>query len=253
MRIEKSVTSISWIPSESMKGPFKLGMSLGVTHYDAPLPEKIDDLEALRMDDRFRFANELKAWIDVEDGEIKEFGYSGGGHIGNTTVRVGPGKVVFKGVSMPDLRLEPTLGKGWIRFVQTTGGKTGAGRQLPRPTRRPPFVSLGMPLVWTTLALTIHADGRCEHEVVGATPFPRHWIYDENGDLSKKVGVVSMNTWFKAVYGRRTPWGGRDMPALVAPAESPLERLVSGQIMGTKPSIFELQRGQYLTRQDEPG
>ena len=76
MRIESSITSISWIPSEAIKGmvkmPFEVG---GVAHYDKPLPDVIDvnDLEAMRDNDRFRFANHLKAWIRVENGRIAHF------------------------------------------------------------------------------------------------------------------------------------------------------------------------------------
>ncbi len=48
-----------------------------------PPPEKIDDLEALRDEDRFRFANILDAWVEVDEkGKIKDFGYSGGAHDG---------------------------------------------------------------------------------------------------------------------------------------------------------------------------
>ena len=38
--------------------------------------------------DRFRFANELNGWIDVEDGKIVGHGQGGGGHIGSTTLRL---------------------------------------------------------------------------------------------------------------------------------------------------------------------
>jgi len=61
MRVASSVLSVSWIPSEAIPGPMKVPMELGIGHYDEPLPETVDDLEALRRDDRFRFANELRA------------------------------------------------------------------------------------------------------------------------------------------------------------------------------------------------
>ena len=77
MRIESSVTSLSWIPSEAIKGMTKLPFERGVTHYDKPPPDVIDDLEALRRADRFRFANVLRAWIEVEDGRVVGHGYTG--------------------------------------------------------------------------------------------------------------------------------------------------------------------------------
>ena len=67
MRITSSVTSISWIPSEAIPGTMKVPMLLGIAHYDLPPPEAVDDLEQLRRTDRFRFANELRAWIDVDE------------------------------------------------------------------------------------------------------------------------------------------------------------------------------------------
>ena len=36
---------------------------VGVAHYDEPPPEVLEDLDALREADRFRFANRLNAWI----------------------------------------------------------------------------------------------------------------------------------------------------------------------------------------------
>jgi len=68
MRVESSVTSITWIPSEAIEGMPKLPFEAGIAHYDEPLPDRIVDLEAMHENDLFREANELKAWIDVEDG-----------------------------------------------------------------------------------------------------------------------------------------------------------------------------------------
>ena len=86
MRIDASVTSISWIPSEAITGlATKLPFESGMAHYDQPPPDVIEDLEELRKADRFRFANELRGWIEVADGRIVDHGQSGGGRIGSTT------------------------------------------------------------------------------------------------------------------------------------------------------------------------
>ena len=63
MRIESSVTAVSWIPSEAITGPSKIPFELGVTHYDQPPPDTLEDLEELRTSDRFREANELRAFV----------------------------------------------------------------------------------------------------------------------------------------------------------------------------------------------
>ncbi len=50
MRIEKSVTSVTWIPSEAIEGMPKLPFELGITHYDEPPPDRLapGQLEELR-------------------------------------------------------------------------------------------------------------------------------------------------------------------------------------------------------------
>ena len=49
MRIESSVTTLSWIPSEAVTGPAnKTVFESGITHYDSPPPDVIGDLDSLR-------------------------------------------------------------------------------------------------------------------------------------------------------------------------------------------------------------
>ena len=78
MRIESSVTAISWIPSEAVKGLPKIPFTMGVAHYDDPPPDVIEDLDAMRDADAFREANELRAFIEVaDDGSITDAGHLG--------------------------------------------------------------------------------------------------------------------------------------------------------------------------------
>ena len=160
------------IPSEAVDGLTKLPFDVGIAHFDDPPPDVIDDLEALRAADRFRFANELRAWIEVEDGRITRYGHCGGGRIGATTMRLGGRGVTIPAVPFPDLRPAPEVGTDAVRFVQTAGGRTGV--PTPRRVNRPPFVQVAAPLAWTTLALTISVDGTARFEMTGASPFPRH-------------------------------------------------------------------------------
>jgi hypothetical protein len=254
MRHTSSVTSVSWIPSEAIPGPMKIPFSLGIGHYDQPLPDRLDDLMAWRDADMFRFANRLEAWIEVDgDGTISGHGYSGGGLIGSTTMRLGPASTTFAAMSFPDLQGEPEVGDGWVRFRQTVGGRTGA--PMPRTVRRKPFVQYAAPTVWTTLELTLHADGRAEGRLVGASPFPRHWVYDDDGELTAKSGLTDFNAWSKRCFGDHSPWGDVDSPAVVAEAETALERVLSQSIMkrGKKPRVRALAEGDELTRQGEDG
>ena len=255
MRIESSVTSISWIPSEAITGALmKMPFEMGATHYDQPPPDAVEDLEALRVADRFRFANRLQAWIEVSDGRIVGHGYGGecGGLIGSTTVKLGRLKTTFAAVALSDLRPEPVVTETAVRFVQSAGGRTGLA--MPRPVRRPPFVQINAPYAWTTLALTLHADGRVEREVIGASPFPRHWVYDAEGRLCSKTGVIDFTEWSREAYWRDTPWGDRESPAVVTEVESALERELSRTIMaGAKPRVVTVAEGSPLVRQGEEG
>lgn len=253
MRIESSVTSISWIPSEAVEGSTKVPFELGFAHYDVPPPDHIDDLEALRLADRFRFANELRAWIEVDDGRINGCGYTGKGHIGSTTLRLGGKSVTLAAVSLPDKQQEPAVGGSSVRFVQTAGGRTGA--PAPRRVSSPPYIQIAAPLAWTTLSLTIFADGSSSHDLVGASTFPRHWIYNEKGDLSHKSGLVDFNEWMAHAFGKHTPWGDEDSPALVTEVETALERELSTHIMrgGSKPRVSTLAEGRMLVHQGDAG
>lgn len=253
MRIEASVTSISWIPSEAIEGMTKLPFEMGVARYDQPLPDVVADLDELREQDRFRFANELRAWIEVEDGKVVDAGHSGKGHIGVSKLRLGSAEAVFQAIPLPDIQAEPEIIGDVVRFKQTAGGRTGM--PAPRRVRRKPFVQIAAPLAWTTLALTIRADGTSDHEVVGASPFPRHWIYDDEGTLVAKTGLIDFTTWYREAFGEHTPWGDQDSPALVTQVESALERELSHSIMraDTQPDIRRYDQGQAVVEQGDPG
>jgi CRP-like cAMP-binding protein len=250
-RVESCVTSLSWIPMDAMHGVGRLAVDLGVGQWDLPPPDRLERLDELVAADAIRCANQLRAWIEVEDGRVIGQGHLGRGHMGRTSLRAGPRQLVFPAVALPDLRPDPVVGATWVRFVQTTGGRSGP--PLPRRVRRPPFVRVAAPTIWTTLALTIHADGSSEHEVVGASPFPRHWIYDQTGTLVAKSGLVDFARWQRGAFGRHTPWGDEESPALVTAVETALERRLSRLVIDAGPSFRKLKRGATLVEQGDPG
>lgn len=255
MRIESSVTSLSWIPSEAVTGLNRVVFDSGFTHYDVPPPDVLTALDEMAAEDRFRFANHLAAWIEVgDDGEIVDGGYCGHSVMGATTVRLGRRDLArFPAVEFPELRAEPERTETSMRFVQTFGGHVA----LPAPRRvsRPPFMKLEAPTVWTTLALTLHADGRVERELIGASAFPRHWIYDADGVLESKVGLADFKDWWRKAFGKATPWRNSNKPAIVTAVETALERELATAIMrgGEKPKVRKLKAGGTLTEQGEPG
>ena len=253
MRYESSITSISWIPSEAIPGLMRLPFDLGPFHYDDPPGDRLTDLQQLLKAGAIRFANELRAWVEVENGLIVGHGHGGRGWMGRTKLGFGSRKILYPTIGLHDIRPEPEPGKLSVRFVQTTGGRPAV--PLPRTLNRPPFVQIVPPIVWTTLALTINADGSSKHEVIGASPFPRHWIYDKSGTLVQKVAVTDFNTWSGEIFGERTPWGAEDSPAFVTEVETALERELSQTIMrgGAKPKMRKLKPGEALVEQGQAG
>jgi len=254
MRYQSSVTSLSWIPSEAVTGASRTAFDSGFTHYDDPPPAEFGDIGELRTADRFRFANVLRAWIDVDaSGRITGGGYDGGGLMGATTLKLAGLSHTFQAVALPDIQRPPERGTSSMRFVQTTGGRTAM--PMPRPVRRRPFVQWQAPLVWTTLSLTLHADGGAEYEVTGASRFPRHWIYDAGGRLAHKSGLTDYANWARVSFGRHTPWGDQDSPALVTAVETALEQALSVRLMhgASRPRISQLEPGAELVRQGDFG
>jgi len=121
--------------------------------------------------------------------------------------------------------------------------------------RHRPFVQWQAPTAWTTLSLTLHADGRAGFEIPGASRFPRHWVYGAEGKLSHKSGLTDFRDWYRKSFGRHSPWGDEHSPALATQVETALERVLSVQLMhsGVKPAIRKLTAGQTLARQGQPG
>ena len=257
MRIRSSVTTISWIPSEAITGAYKLPFSMGIAHYDSPPPDGFADVADLRRmvaDDKFRFANWLSGWIDVEDGRVVARGLDGEGAVCSTTLRLGVGSVAFAPTVFPALRPEPELrADGSVAFVQTCGGRTGV--PAPRLVRRPPWFQIAAATAWTTLELVLHPDGRSQGRLIGASPFPRHWVYDAGGRLVQKSSLTDFKSWNTDSFGNQTPWGDADSPALVHAVESELERQLATVIMreGQKPTIRKLSAGDTLCLQGTPG
>jgi hypothetical protein len=253
MRVEGSVTSVSWIPSASVTGAvYGVPFEMGISHYDDPPPDVLASIDALLQSDRARFVNDLRAWIDVDEGVIVGHGQCGNGRVGATTLRIGGHDVRLAAVAMPTRRRTERLGIDAVRFVQTAGARTGA--PCPRRVNRAPFVQLAAPLAWTTLSLTLRADGTQDFQLGGASPFPRHWLYNGDNRLVAKSAVIDYKRWSTDTFGGHTPWGGADSPAFIAEAEPTLERELSVQIMRpeARQTVRRLPSGDRLTEQGEP-
>jgi Cyclic nucleotide-binding domain len=196
----------------------------------------------------------LSAYLECDaTGSITGYGYSGGGLMGSTTVAMGGLNREFEAVALPVIQQPPEVGDGRVRFVQTAGGRTGL--PAPRRVRRRPFIQWQAPLVWSTISLTLRVDGPPEFEVIGASRFPRHWFYDGDGRLAAKSGLTDFKDWYRKSFGKHTPWGDQDSPALVTAVETALERALSTQLMDkrSKPEFRRVPKGETLVREGDQG
>jgi Cyclic nucleotide-binding domain len=246
VRIESSVTAVSWVPLDCVEGGQRLHFHVGAAQYDDPPPDQLDDLPSLLAGGRVRLANRLEGFVEVDGGRIVARGQSGQGHVGAPREVVDATQIGFAAVALPDLRPEPEVGDGWVRFGQTAGGLLSIG--VVSEGQR-----LAAPAAWTTLSLTIHADGRSEQALVGASPFPRHWVYDHMGHLIATSGVVDFTGWQADAWDPFTPWGGRDAPVRATAVETALERELSRVMLGSAPQWLRLRRGATLVSKGDPG
>ena len=232
MRYQATATCLSWIPPTAVRGVFSLPFGLGIAHYDQPPPDELPDVQALLAADAIRFANQLDAWIEVEDGRVTAHGMSGQGRLGSTTVRLGARGVTFAGVALPDLVPPPRVHRDRVVFTRTAGGHTGA--PVPRPVAHPPFWRMAAPVAWTTITLTLHADGTSASQLAAASPFPRHYLYDSGRRLTHKSALIRYKDWISRSGNDDSPWAGGGVPVPVTAVRGPAERslgdamLVSG-------------------------
>jgi hypothetical protein len=171
--------------------------------------------------------------------------------IGSTTLRLGRQDMKVAALAFPDQRRAAPIGTDAVRFEQTTGGRTGV--PAPRRVGRAPFVQFAAAVAWTTLSLTLRADGTHEIELAGASPFPRHWVYGGDGRLVAKSATIDYQRWSTRAFGQHTPWGTTDSSVVVCDVESAVEREASVRIMrpGARPTIRRLRHGEHLTTQGE--
>jgi hypothetical protein len=246
MRVDATTTAITWLPFAALDQLDFVPLELAVAHYDEPPPDLVPDLDGLRHRDAFREANELQAWIEVEGGEIVDYGQSGRSLIGDGP-ELESQQVAFAAVEFPVIQPEPELGDGWMRFTQTVGGRIG----LPAPRRvvGRPYFHIGAVSAWTTLELVVHADGTTESRLVAASPFPRHSVYGPDGRLADVLGSAEFE------LGDGTPWGNECTPAFATAVESELERRLAISILGEGEKLVRCRvaRGETLVEQGRPG
>ena len=253
MRVESSVTAITWLPFAALDALPNMPLGFAVAHYDEPPGKRLGDLDQLRDADAFREANELRAWIEVEGDEIVAYGHDGRGVVAGVGLEVGPQHVAFPAVEFPAIQPEPEVGEGTARFTQTVGGRIGL--PAPRPVQGEPYFHFGSALAWTTLELVLGADGSAEGRLVACSPFPRHAVYDADGRLVGEHGLKSFEGWYRESFGEATPWGEQGAPEILAAIEARLEEELTRIALATNAKLprRRLKLGETLVQQGERG
>jgi hypothetical protein len=246
MRIESSVTAVTWLPLAVLESMPNLPLGVAVAHHDEPPGERLGDLDELREQDRFREANELRAWVEIEDGAVVDFGRSGRGLAGGGGLDLGADQIAFPAIEFPVIQPEPEVDGDTVRFTQTVGGRLGL--PVPRPVSGKPYFQIASATAWTTVELVLRADGSADGQLVSASPFPRHALYDANGELVDEQGATDYATWHLQSTGE-SPWG--DETSLDAQLDRELDRVALRS--GTRLPRRRLRIGETLVEQGEPG
>ena len=174
--------------------------------------------------------------------------------MGSTTVSMGKRQATFQAVALPDIRHEPEIGDGWVRFTQTVGGRTAHPRTAAGQPIRPSCSSVPR---WSgrrsssrstpTARRPTSSSARAASRGTGSSVRTGRW--------RPRPGMADFKEWFRHAFGPHTPWGGIDSPALVTEVESALERSMSATIMqgDAKPKIRKLAADELLAEQGSPG
>jgi CRP-like cAMP-binding protein len=88
---------------------------------------------------------------------------------------------------------------------------------------------------------------------VGASPFPRHWVYDEDGNLTEKSATIDFKEWASKWFGKYSPWGDENSAAVTTVVESAVEHELSKIIIDAKPDFRKIKEGDTLVEQGDEG
>ena len=245
MRFDATATAITWLPFAALDRLPAIPLELAIAHHDEPPPDVVPDLDELRRHDAFREANELHAWIKVEGDEIVDFGQTGRGLLGDAP-ELEPHQVAFAAVEFPVIQPEPEVGDGWVRFLQTAGGRIGL--PAPRAVAGRGYFQIGAVAAWTTLELLLRTDGGTEAKLVASSPFPRHSLYGPDRTLVDVFGSADLR------FDEDSPWH-QETTAFADSLASQLERRLAESILRRGVALVRrrVPRGDTLVEQGEAG
>ena len=244
---QSSVTSLSWIPSEAIEGRTRLAFDSGSPTTTIRRPTALGDLEraAGRGPVPLRQRARGPGSTSDEAGRITDCGYErrrpDGRHDGQ---RSAAAATVFQAVALPDIQREPERGDGWVRFVQTAGGRTGlpAPRRVRRRAVRPVAGTAGLDDAVAHPACRRTTRVRARPAPAGSrgtgSTTPTASCRTSPASPTSRTGTASRSA-------SHSPWGDEDSEALVTAVESALERSLVGpaDAGAAKPRIERVPAG----------
>ena len=209
MRYESSITSLSWIPSEAVTGA-----SAWRSTRDSPTTTTRHPRSSVTSRNSARATSSGSPTCSgLGRGRRRRRDQQrrlrGAGMMGATTVQLAGLTLRFQAVKLPDIQRPPEHGRAGCGSPRPSAAGLGAH---PPAGQAPPYVQWLAPLVWTTLTLTLHADGTAEREMTGASAFPRHWVYGADGHLTHKSGLTDYRRLVRHVIRQAQPLGRRGFP-----------------------------------------
>ena len=187
-----------------LKGTFEAGF----THYDDPPPDVIDDLEAMRAAGGSASPTTSRRGSRSRTGAIVDAGYSGGGLMGSTTVRLAKLRTHLRaGRRSPTSSHDPEISRH--RGARSCRPPVGAPAcPAPRRVKHPPFVQFQAP---DGVDDARAHDPRRRHvrasRCSARASSPATGSTTPTGKLAAKVGLANFKDWYRDAFGKHTPWG----------------------------------------------
>jgi hypothetical protein len=79
--------------------------------------------------------------------------------------------------------------------------------------------------------LTLYTDGTSESEIADASAFPRHYLYDSEGELTHKSALIRYRDWLNRSERQRSPWAGVHEPVPTTQVKQQAERTLADTIL----------------------
>jgi hypothetical protein len=206
MRIESSVTAVSWIPSDAIEGMPKLPFELGVARYDQPPPDQLDegDLDRLRAEDASarRITSAPGSTSRTED---RRPGYRARGSSARRRSTLGLG-ISIPGVAVRGLRPSPRS-----RRTPSASCRRSAAGRVPAPRRVTGSRSSGSSRRRVDDARAHDPRGRLLRSTTRRREhLPAALGLRPDGQLVAEVGTIDFKAWYASGRASRRRWGDEE-------------------------------------------